>query len=118
LGGALLSRTITPSSLTTTNATTTSTMTKLWLSTTSSWPSWINRWTATTPFHRIRWKNNSHSDFYSTTSILSMPLDEFRDSIPREKRMVEEVGRSWTVDLLQRKSYQDLHKLWYVNRHL
>ena len=44
-----------------------------------------------------------------------MPLDEFRDTVPRKTRDSEPVGRSWSVRELRRKSYQDMHKLWYVN---
>lgn len=42
------------------------------------------------------------------------PLDAFRDLVAREKRNEETVGRSWSVKELRRKSYDDMHKLWYV----
>lgn len=50
----------------------------------------------------------------STTVDTSTLLDAFRDPLSRADRTEAPVGRSWTVKELRRKSFDDLHKLWYV----
>jgi Mitochondrial 39-S ribosomal protein L47 (MRP-L47) len=51
---------------------------------------------------------------YHSSAMRCFGLEEFRDTIPRQQREIEPVGRSWSAAELRRKSYDDLHKLWYV----
>lgn len=58
--------------------------------------------------------SSTSSCCWYSTSRPTLGLEEFRDSVPMEKRMQENVGRSWTVKELRRKSFDDLWKLWLV----
>jgi len=62
------------------------------------------------------WKYEPNLDLISKIGKegSTSPLDAFRDTVSREKRQTERVGRSWSVKELRRKSYDDLQKLWLV----
>lgn len=44
---------------------------------------------------------------FHATPIAQFGLEAFRDSVPRQQRMTERVGRSWSVRELRRKSYDE-----------
>jgi Mitochondrial 39-S ribosomal protein L47 (MRP-L47) len=58
--------------------------------------------------------HQQHQRTYRTSRFVMAGLSDFRDSVPRSQRAAEPVGRPWSAKELRRKSYEDLHKLWYV----
>ena len=54
-----------------------------------------------------------HQRWYSASSVCGMGWEEFTDRKDKPEDQVM-TGRAWTVADLRRKSFDDLHKLWYV----
>eukprot|EP00978_Attheya_sp_CCMP212_P033750 scaffold137800_cov41-Attheya_sp.AAC.1 len=74
---------------------------------------------AANPNH-ILWSRNDETRGFASTSgstthtFAASPLDAFMDPAAYEARQTEMVGRSWSVRELRRKSFDDLHRLWFV----
>mmetsp|Transcript_18261 Transcript_18261/g.23682 ORF Transcript_18261/g.23682 Transcript_18261/m.23682 type:complete len:158 (+) Transcript_18261:134-607(+) len=66
------------------------------------------RWTISTPKAQTQ-------NFHASPNPLR-GLEEFREpkDVRENERTTHNVGRSWTVKELRRKSFDDLHKLWLV----
>jgi len=47
-------------------------------------------------------------------NIRHMGIEAFIEQVPDDGQLSIQTGRAWTAAELRRKSFEDLHKLWYV----